>query len=73
MPLSNVGVHPDNRGGMCPMPSAVRGLGLRLMASGFDEKERERERERSGMHGVSVDEMHRASAPSMTAVAAYHT
>ena len=50
IPLSRLGVHPQNRGGMYPQPDVVRNLGLQIMATGFNVSEADHE-------GVSVEEI----------------
>ena len=48
--LARLGVHPQNRGGMYPQPDIVRNLGVKIMATGFNQSEAIHE-------GVSVEEM----------------
>ena len=50
IPLSRLGVHPQNRGGMYPQPDTVRNLGLKIISKGFNQSEANHE-------GVSVEEI----------------
>ena len=52
VPLSRLGVHPQNRGGMYPQPDTVRNLGLKKLTKGFNQSEANHE-------GVSVEESHK--------------
>ena len=50
IPLSRLGVHPQNRGGVYPQPDTVRNLGLKIIIKGFNQSEADHE-------GVCVEEM----------------
>lgn len=49
LPLSLLGVHQMNRGGVYPMSETVTGLGLRILAGGFSKEE-------ANHQGVCVEE-----------------
>ena len=50
IPLSRMGVHPSNRGGMYPQADTVRNLGLKILRTGFSQSEANHE-------GVVVEEV----------------